>query len=306
MRYAALAFFLFAACGDDAPPPPPPPAAGAPGAPGAPGADKGGPKLQPRAHVEERVACAAPDKPTGPVCKPETPTCEGNTYCLQQLDNSFHCEPCAERDSIRHEFKDRDFVSDGTADHERDPFQSFVIAPDLGKRNDKTAEPGPCTRPDQFVAPNYSYQELKLVGIVQQGTQRKVLMMAGQKGQIIKRGDCVGKEKALVKDIGTGYVTFLINPEQPDSTNKRPSEEHSVQLYPNGPETTVDEQPGFVPPSQIGPTIAPPSGTPTVAPPPAAAQPAGQPRTIVVPAPPQQPRTQQVQPPPQAPTTLSP
>jgi hypothetical protein len=298
MRHAWLALVVFAACGDDAPAPPPPAPAAAAAAAAAAAKDK----LQPRVHAEERVSCPVPEKPTGPVCKLDTPTCDAGLYCLQQIDNSFHCEPCPERDSIRHEFKDRDFVSDGTADHARDPFQSFVIVPtDLIKRTDKTIEPGPCTRPDQFVAPNYSFQELKLVGIVQQGTQRKVLMMAGQKGQIIKRGDCVGKEKALVKDIGTGYVTFLINPEQADNAPKRPSEEHSVQLYPNGPETQVDEQPGFVPGVPTGPTIAPPTGTPTVAPPPAAAQP----RTIVVPPPPQQQRTQ-VQPPPQAPTTLSP
>src|SRR5438067_888712 len=98
-------------------------------------------------------------------------------------------------------------------------------------------------------------------------------MMAGSKGQIIKRGDCVGKEKAVVKDIGTGYVTFLINPDQADNAAKRPSEEHSVQLYPNGPETQIDQQPGFVPPAQVGPTVAPPSGM-VPPPPPAGAQPA--------------------------------
>src|SRR5258706_11492176 len=112
MRKAALvswAIVLLAACGDDAPPPPPPPAA-APAA-GAPGGPKD--KLQPRTHAEERVSCPVPEKPSGPVCHPETPTCDPGAYCLQQMDNSYHCEPCPERDSVRHEFKDRDFVSDG-------------------------------------------------------------------------------------------------------------------------------------------------------------------------------------------------
>ena len=36
-----------------------------------------------------------------------------------------------------------------------------------------------CTRKDQFVASSRSYQELKLVGIVSQGTQRKVLLTDG-------------------------------------------------------------------------------------------------------------------------------
>jgi len=33
-----------------------------------------------------------------------------------------------------------------------------------------------------------------------------------------------------VKDIGTGYVTFLINPEQPDNQPKRPSEERKLAV----------------------------------------------------------------------------
>ncbi|MGE5182879.1 MAG: hypothetical protein ACM31C_12480 [Acidobacteriota bacterium] len=279
-----LAIALLAACGNDAPRPP---ARGG----GAQAAAKGGAagknakdsknKLQPRMHAEDKVLCPVPDKPTGPECKPDTPTCDVGTYCLQVAANKFSCEPCPERDSIRHEFKDRDFVSDASADHGRDPFQSFVIIPrDLFKTQEKPTEVGPCTRADQFVAPNYSYQELKLVGIVAQGTQRKVLMMAGNKGQIIKRGDCVGKEKAVVKDIGTGYVTFLINPNA-DNENapKRPPEEHSVQLHPNGLEMEVT-QPDLGPAPASGPTVAPPtvpppsniappapSAAPTVAPP---------------------------------------
>jgi hypothetical protein len=301
MRHAWLSLIVFAAAcgGDDAPPPPPP---GAPGAPAA-AAKESKDKLQPRFHVEEKVDCPTPDKPTGPVCIAETPTCDPGLYCLPQLDKTFHCEPCAERDSIRHEFKDRDFVSDGTSDHARDPFQSFVIVPpELTKKADKTIEPGPCTRPDQFVAPNYSYQELRLVGIVQQGTQRKVLMMAGTKGQIIKRGDCVGKEKAVVKDIGTGYITFLINPEQSDNAPKRPSEEHSVQLYPNGPELQIEQQPGFQPtPTGTGPTIAPPTGAAPAVPPPPQNAP------VIAPPPPQRTPPPVVQPPPSGPpTTIKP
>jgi hypothetical protein len=85
--------------------------------------------------------------------------------------------------------------------------------------------PGPptkrCPREDQQVASSYSYADLKLVGIVAQGTQRKVLMTMGRDGFIIKRGDCVGKEKAVVKDIGLGYVTF-----------QGESDDYSVQLNP--------------------------------------------------------------------------
>jgi hypothetical protein len=273
MRHRVLAFALLAACGgDDASPPPAAPQPGAPGAkPGAPGQKDDKTKLQPRMHAEDKVVCPIPDKPTGPDCKPETPLCDSGLYCLQTTTaNKFTCEACPERDSIRHEFKERDFVSDMTADHGRDPFQSFVMPMrDLFKASEKTPEVGPCTRADQMIATNYSYQELKLVGIVANGTQRKVLMMAGNKGQIIKRGDCVGKEKALVKDIGTGYITFLINSNPEDQGPKHPAEEHSVQLHPNGLEVDTS-QPDLTPAPAPGTTVAPPT---QVAPPPAPAPP---------------------------------
>ena len=103
----------------------------------------------------------------------------------------------------------------------------------------------------------YSYEDLKLVGIVAQGTLRKALMMDTRPyGYLVKRGDCVGKEKAVVKDIGTGYITFVI--EQDDS--KVPSVETSVQLHPGG----LDEGP---PTSQPIPTSVTPVVPPPVSPP---------------------------------------
>jgi Tfp pilus assembly protein PilP len=230
----ALLSVAVIACGeDDTPPPPPPrpPGAPAPGK-GAPAKAKG-PPLQPRQQIEARVKCPAQpiEKPTGKACKADA-ECDAGTYCIPAGDkNATHCEPCPERDRIRHEFRDRDFV----ADQVRDPFQSFVISqPGLVEETSRKIE-GPCNRADQFVAGNYSYLDLRLVGIVSQGTQRKVLMMdRGNLGHIIRRGDCVGKEKAVVKDIGTGYVTFVIAPDPEDKNPTRVAEERSVQLHPKG------------------------------------------------------------------------
>ena len=181
--------------------------------------------------------------------------CDPGLYCLP-VGKGWNCEPCPERDSIRHEFKDRDFV----ADQVRDPFQSYVIAqPGLTEEPEKKVE-GPCNRPEQFVASNYSYLDLRLVGIVAQGTQRKVLMMdRGNLGHIIRRGDCVGKEKAVVKDIGTGYVTFVIAPDPEDKNPNKASEERSVQLHPKGLQVTAPTGPDGVTPT--APILAPPGGS---------------------------------------------
>jgi len=273
-KAALLACALLAACGsDDQPPPPPRP----PGQNGAPAqqkkVDPNAPKLTPRLHVEDMVACPTPVKATGPECKPEAATCDPGLYCLLTGENGaggYHCEPCPERETIRHEFRDRDFV----AEQARDPFQSFVIVPN-GLGQPSTSKPDfdkTCSRPDQLVATNYSYEDLKLVGIVAQGTQRKALMMdPNNLGHIVKRNDCVGKEKAAVKDIGTGFVTFVIAPEGDDKV-KRPPVEKSVPLYPNGLQPVM---PTSQPPPADEPTapvIAPPNEAP---PPPPAPAPQG-------------------------------
>jgi Tfp pilus assembly protein PilP len=260
-------------CGDDddAPrgrAPAQPTAAATPGAAGA-GAGSNKNLLVARPHVEDQVACPIPDQPSDPraICDLNAPSCGEHLYCLKLARGSF-CEPCAERDGIRHAFRERDF--DG--EHNRDPFQPAGAA--------TPAAPGvltkECHREDQLVATNYSYSDLKLVGIVAQGTQRKVLMMGGPLGYIIKRGDCVGKEKALVKDIGLGYVTFQVEPD-----------EYSVQLNPKQLMVNESELPQLAPRTTIAPAVPPPIALPPIALPPTAVAPgapAVPPRAGAVPA----------------------
>lgn len=245
--------FAVAACGgeeDSGGPPPPPPGGGGP-AKKAPAKDAKN-QLAPRMHVEERVYCPPPEKATGPSCDKDAPACDPGKFCLQ-VGNAWSCEACPERDSVRHEFKDRDFVADQT----RDPFQSYIIVQKGLEEPTEKKEEGPCKRQDQFVATNYSYLDLTLVGIVAQGTQRKVLMMdRGNLGHIVHRGDCVGKEKAVVKDIGPGFVTFVISSDDDKNPNAGPTE-RSVQLHPTGLQMT---------PADLERGVAPPPSAPVVAP----------------------------------------
>ena len=249
---AALAVLAIAAVGcgdDDAPPPqrpvqPTPTSAATSGAAGGPGGKN---LLAEKIHIEERVVCPIPDKPSDPSakCDLKAPSCAEHLYCLKLPQGSF-CEPCPERDAIRHAFKERDFA----AEQNRDPFQSLILpigplpgaAPALTKK---------CPREEQLVATGYSYTDLKLVGIVAEGAQRKVLMMGGPLGYIIKRGDCVGKEKAVVKDIGLGYVTFQVDPD-----------EYSVQLNPRQLMVNEPELPPAAPRTTITPVVPPPAVLP--------------------------------------------
>lgn len=261
-KAALLACALLAACGDDTPSGGPPPNNAAP-APAKKPDDPNKSKLTGHRHVEDNVACPTPVTSTGPECKPDASTCDAGLYCLLTgVDGKggYHCEPCPERETIRHEFRERDFV----AEQSRDPFQSFVIIPP-GFGQPTEAKPDldkTCARADQLVAPTYSYEELKLVGIVAQGTQRKALMMGANMGYIVKRNDCVGKEKALVKDIGTGFVTFEVTPDS-DGKASRPAVEKSVPLYPNGltPMMPASQPPPMDEPP-AAPVIAPPGSAP--------------------------------------------
>jgi Tfp pilus assembly protein PilP len=281
-RHHLLALVFLVACGDDdegaggqranAPTP----AAAAAAAAAKPGSKD---KLQPREHIEDKISCPVPEAPTGhPACTPPDqvtapgappskmlPDCDPGSYCMQ-VAQTWSCEPCPERESIRHDFKERDFVEDQA----RDPFQSYVISQPGLTAGSNVPRPEPhqsCKRADQFVASDYSYQDLKLAGIVAQGTQRKVLMQDTRNhGHIIKRGDCVGKEKAVVKDIGAGYVTFVVD-EDPDT--KRPAIETSIQLHPNSLELEDTEvSPGPTPgaPTPAGPAAPAVPGAPAPAP----------------------------------------
>jgi Tfp pilus assembly protein PilP len=259
-----------------------------------------GKQLQPQLTIEDRVICRVESNPKKR-CDPKTPKCDkASDHCITNSEGSF-CGPCKERDTIRRTFRPRDFVA--TVDT-RDPFQSFIVSqPGLGSgSDDKVLDPAKnCTREDQIVAQNYSYQDLKLVGIVTQGTQRKVLMLdSANLGHIIKRGDCVGKEKAVVREIGKAFVTFEVHPDAGSSGTKRDPERREVQLYPK--QVPVSALPSEQPPrgAPITPVIAPPPAPP--APGAGSAAPA-RPGTRIQVVPPQ-PGAPVVPPP--APTTLRP
>jgi hypothetical protein len=226
VRYLLSVALLLAApaCGEDEAPPPP--KGGAPGAKPGAKTTKPAPQIAPRVRVEDRVL--DPDEKKG----------------------------------IRHRFKERDFVADA---NNRDPFQSYVLNQGLGPTTDvvKIDVTKRCLREEQMVASNFSYTDLRLVGIVAQGTQRKVLMMAGNVGQIIKRGDCVGREKAYVKDIGTGYITFQIGTDETSTTGVvKPAEERSVQLYPNQMPITSQPDADTDAAKTQTPDVAPPTTAP--------------------------------------------
>lgn len=306
MRAILIAILLVACGGDD--PPPKPPVPGTPGAPAPAAGSAGSGSAMPVANkVELLVSCPTPredglpcepkarkplkigSQPANAKRDPNDKTCPADQYCLP-TKIGFLCGACPERDTIRHLFKDRDFAAEAN----RDPFQSFIVRAPTGSAGggsdivprDTTSR---CQRPDQLRVPNYGYQDLKLVGIVRQGTQRKVLMMdPGNYGHIIRGGDCVGKEKAWVKDIGDNFVCF----EAMDPTGTRVLDPHCPELHSKQVAVTPLPTDGTMTGGNTNTTTAPPTTTtPPPTTPPTTAPRTQQPPPPPPPAQPQQPPT---------------
>ncbi|MEZ4362853.1 MAG: pilus assembly protein PilP [Kofleriaceae bacterium] len=175
----------------------------------------------------------------------------------------------AERSTIRHQFRESDFIQDADGEN-RDPFRSFILASGLlDQRPGLPLEASDVCSARQMVATNYSIRDLKLVGIVARGLRRYALMQdTANLGQIVTRGDCVGKEKARVKEIGAGYVTLEVMPDIVAEGTPRVAEERSIPLYPEelpiareldeGAEVVTPPAP-VVLPAEGGGAAAPPS-----------------------------------------------
>lgn len=167
--------------------------------------------------------------------KPGAPTQTQELAVYKQVESLAADEK--EAKSLRHQFRDTDFQVDPTGTVNRDPFRSFVInQPGVatGTDNTLTAEPTELCPAKKQIAGSYMARELKLVGIVARGTTRWALFAdTAQKGHIVHRNDCIGKEKGRVVEIGAAYAKAEISPEPlPNQTGTRPPEVIIYQLYP--------------------------------------------------------------------------
>lgn len=271
---------VVAACGgedEDSPPPRAPGAAPVAPAP-APVAGAGsGKQLVPMLTIEDRVSCDPPT--TERTCDPKLPSaCEvegqAKQYCLQTTKGWF-CGPCEERETIRKRIKPRDFATEVI----RDPFVSAIVQPPQADGEGAALPKDVTKRCDdkKIKLPNYSFLDLRLVGVIKLGLERKLLMMDPVNvGHVIARRECVGKERAFVKDIGEepgvngrgAFVVFEIPPD-PTSSDTRPPEERTIYLNPNSRVTMTQPPSDATRPSDAPstPVVAPGGRAPTDAPP---------------------------------------
>jgi hypothetical protein len=227
-----VALVLLVACGDD----------------GA-GASRGG---------SEESAAAKPAKPgttssAAAAATPKKGKKGAKLWTYPKVDDSKY----------RRAFTSTDFEPDLTGDVNRDPFRSYVLE-DLQPSNTGKlpSEVDECER--RTVAASYGLRELKLIGIVKKGTTAYGLFTDSRRdGHIAKRGDCLSKDRARIKEIGaTNMIVEIRGQAAPGAPAPEPREEewrlHPEQLdLRQEPIDTVED--GAAPPAEG--ESAPPADT---------------------------------------------
>ncbi len=154
---------------------------------------------------------------------------------------------------IRHKFVASDFNPDPSGDERRDPFRSYVVSQSIKKSEVgglTVATTEVCTEKN-MVAPSplakdprarmsYSLRDLQLRGVVLRGTKSYALFRdSGGFGHTVRRGDCLGKEKAKVVKIGAGFVRLEVIPDALPNQPAREPQKREIQLHPE--ELEIDE-----------------------------------------------------------------
>jgi len=188
----------------------------------------GGGKSEDENAAPAPAAAAPAPTPAATPSRPKEP--------LQVYTKVEDVVPPDEVATIRHRFRERDFALDLTGDENRDPFQSFVvIQPGVGITQSPTAPQAstPTCTAKQLVASNFALRDLRLAAIITRGLRRFALFQdTGDVGHLATRLDCLGKEKARVKEIGERTVTLELAPELSPNQQPRAPEEKSIPLYP--------------------------------------------------------------------------
>jgi len=144
----------------------------------------------------------------------------------------------------RPKLKERDFRPDLSGDENRDPFRSYVIR-QPGRGRDRVSAQDATVRCEKknYQAANYSLRALKLTGIVLRGTQSYALFRDSSTfGHLVRRGDCLGKEKAIVEAIGAGFVRLELVPETAPGGDVPEAQKRSISLYPEEYELETEEE----------------------------------------------------------------
>ena len=136
-------------------------------------------------------------------------------------------------DDMRQKFNQRDFEADSSGDERRDPFRSLFFSANLNDGGASLRKTDACSeRGVRWEANGYSVRDLNLVGVVKTGRSYAQYVDRSEKDSwVVRRGDCLGQEKAVVEEIGIGYVNLTITPEAAPNSPVPATQEITMKLF---------------------------------------------------------------------------
>lgn len=136
-------------------------------------------------------------------------------------------------EDLRRPFGADDFDSDRAGRYNRDPFQSFVVDDPLAQdEGDEDLDRDEICSDHNSIATGFALADLALMGIVLRGTTGYAMFRdSSGAGHIVRQGQCVGSEQAVVARVGSDYVTLEREVEGADD-GEPAVEEDEILLHP--------------------------------------------------------------------------
>lgn len=137
---------------------------------------------------------------------------------------------------LRKKLREIDFIPDPSGATNRDPFRSWAAT--LADEPEQViAVVDVCAKEGNGVAweaRDFSVRDLTLIGIVRRGRSFAQFSDKGEAGSwIVRKGDCVGQEKAIVDEITVKVVRLIITPPTPSGRPAPPAQAQIISLHPN-------------------------------------------------------------------------
>jgi hypothetical protein len=213
LAVAALAALPFLGCGGDEPPP----------------------KKEKGEKAEKDPAAAAPAAGAAAPAAAAAPAVKRTVKKKRGKRAAFEVYPRID-ERYRRELTEADFMADPSGEERRDPFQSFVVRQGGPRRlasKQVAIQPTDVCTEKNSKAPGFLLRDMRLIGIVLRGTNSFAQFRDKSGfGWIVRRGDCLGKEKAVVQTVGVGSVTLEVIPETPPNSPPPPPQRQDIALYP--------------------------------------------------------------------------
>ena len=77
-------------------------------------------------------------------------------------------------------------------------------------------------------------RDLELIGLVKRGrSYAQFTDRSEQDSWIVRKGDCIGQEKAIVEEVGVGFVRLSITPPAPPGAPAPPAQKQDISLHPD-------------------------------------------------------------------------